>query len=89
MDKNSVLYQLTNLRLNEVMNEIVMADEEYQAISKKSNGYSKRLDAMPLSKKVMDWIDHYVSELNAIGSRYGALAYILGFSNCRELLFSS
>lgn len=88
MDKNSVLYQLMDLRLNEIMNEIVMADEEYQAISKKSNEYSERLDAIHLSKEVMDLIDHYVSEQNAIGSRYGVLAYILGFSDCRELLFS-
>lgn len=88
MDKNSALYQLMDLRLNEFMNEIVMADEEYQAISRRSNEYSEKLDAMHLSKEVMDLIDHYVSEQNAIGSRYGVLAYLLGFSDCRELLFS-
>ena len=61
MDKNSVLYQLMNLRPNEVMN---------------------------LSKEVMDLIDHYVSEQNAIGSRHGVFTYLFGFSDCRKLLFS-
>lgn len=34
----------------------------------------------------MDLVDHYVSELNALGARYGALAYLLGFSDCMELM---
>ena len=34
----------------------------------------------------MKLIDRYVSGYNAIGSRYGMLAYMLGFSDCRELL---
>ena len=34
----------------------------------------------------MKLIDRYVSEYNAIGSRYGMHTYMLGFSDCRELL---
>ena len=33
----------------------------------------------------MQLIDRYVSEQNALGARYGALAYLLGFSDCIEL----
>ena len=34
----------------------------------------------------MKLIDRYVSGYNAIGSRYGMLAYLLDFPDCRELL---
>ncbi len=34
----------------------------------------------------MELIDRYGSGYNTIGSRYGMLAYMLGFSDCRELL---
>lgn len=30
-------------------------------------------------------IDRYVSEQNALGSRYGMLAYLLGFSDCKAM----
>lgn len=88
MDKNSVMYQLMDLRLNESFNEAILADEEYMTITKRSSDYSAKLDAMQLPKDVMELIDRYVSEQNALGSRYGALAYLLGFSDCRELLYS-
>lgn len=86
MDKNSVMYQLMDLRLNESFNETILADEEYMTITRHSNEYSARLDAMQLPKDVRELIDRYVSEQNALGSRYGVLAYLLGFSDCRELL---
>ena len=41
---------------------------------------------MHLPPEVMDLVDHYVSEQNALGARYGALAYLLGFSDCVELM---
>lgn len=89
MDKDSVLYLLMDLRLNTSLDGAIIADGEYQTIMKKSDEYSKKLDAMHLSEDVMDLIDHYVSEQNALGARYGILAYLLGFSDCRELLFAS
>lgn len=88
MDKDSVLYLLMDLRLNTSLDGAIIADGEYQSIMKKSDEYSKKLDAMHLSEDVMDLIDHYVSEQNALGARYGILAYLLGFSDCRELLFA-
>lgn len=87
MDKDSVLYQLIELRLNTSLDEAITANKEYQAIIKKSNEYSKELDAMHLLEEVIDLIDHYVSEQNALSARYGVLAYLLGFSNCKYLLF--
>ena len=89
MDKNSVMYQLMNLRLNESFNAAILADEEYMTITKRSGEYSEKLDAMQLSKDARELIDRYVSEQNALGSRYGALAYLLGFSDCRELFCSA
>ena len=88
MDKDSVLYQLMDLRVNTTMNSIVGADEDYQDILRRSDEYSGRLETMGLPKETMQLIDRYVSEQNALGARYGALAYLLGFSDCIELFRS-
>ncbi len=85
MDKDSVMYQLMDLRVNTVLNSIQATDEEYQEILRKSDVYSGQLDAMDLPRETRLLIDQYVSEQNALGARYGALAYLLGFSDCIEL----
>ena len=85
MDKDSVMYQLMDLRVNGVLNSILAVDEDYQEISRKSDVYSSQLDAMELPKDVRTLIDRYISEQNALGARYGALAYLLGFSDCIEM----
>lgn len=83
--KNTILNQLMGLRMESVMNEITSNDVEYQEIIRKSNVYSNKLEALQLPKETRLLIDHYVSEQNALGSRYGMLAYQLGFSDCKEL----
>ena len=88
MDKDSVMYQLMNLRVNTILNSIQAADEEYQEIKRMSDVYSGQLDAMDLPREIRLLIDKYVSEQNALGARYGALAYLLGFSDCIELFRS-
>ena len=40
---------------------------------------------MDLSKEIRLLIDRYVSEQNALGSRFGMLAYLLGFSDCKTM----
>ncbi|MDO4338924.1 MAG: hypothetical protein Q4C91_12705 [Eubacteriales bacterium] len=60
-------------------------DEESQQISKKSDEYLENLDALNLPRKVRLLIDRHASEQNALGARYGALAYLLGFSDCIDL----
>lgn len=89
MDKNSILYQLMDARMNGIINEITNSDKEYQEISQNSDEYSSRLDTLHLPEEVRILIDRYVSEQNALGARYGMLAYLLGFSDCVELLFGS
>ena len=89
MDKNSALYQLMDIRVNGIMDEITREDEVYQAIIQKADEYSDELEALNLPKQTKDLIDKYASELNANGSRYGALAYLLGFSDCMDLIFGS
>lgn len=86
MDKDSVLYLLMDMRVNGVLDRILERDAEYQEIIQKSGEYSEKLDALHLPPEVMDLVDHYVSEQNALGARYGALAYLLGFSDCVELM---
>lgn len=86
MGKESALYQLMGIRMNGVMNGIVSDDGEYQSIIRKSNECSDQLDEMDLSKKARLLIDRYVSEQNALGSRYGMLAYLLGFSGLSQSL---
>ncbi len=88
MDKDSVMYQLMDLRVNTILNSIQAADEEYQEIKRMSDVYSGQLDAMDLPREIRLLIDKYVSEQNALGARYGALAYLLGFSDCIELFRS-
>ena len=85
MEKDSALYQLMDVRMHSVMNGIVNSDGEYQAILRKSDIYSGELDRMDLSKEIRLLIDRYVSEQNALGSRYGMLAYLLGFSDCKAM----
>lgn len=89
MDKKSVLHQLTGMRMNGVMNGITEQDEDYQALLREVDEYSGKLESLHLPKETMKLIDRYVSGYNAIGSRYGMLAYTLGFSDCRELLLGT
>lgn len=86
MDMNSVLYQLMDMRTNGILDKIIEADKDYQEINRKSDVYSKQLDEMNLPEEIRSLIDCYVSEQNALGARYGALAYLLGFSDCVELI---
>ncbi len=85
METESALYQLMDTRMNGIMNGIVSGDGEYQQISRRSDEYSDRLEKMELPKEVRLLIDRYVSEQNALGSRYGMLAYLLGFSDCKAM----
>ena len=80
------MYQLISVRMNCVMNDIANSDGQYQEIARKSDEYSGGLEEMELPEEVRRLIDGYVSEQNALGSRYGMLAYLLGFSDCREML---
>ena len=86
MDNDSVLYILMDMRVNGVLDRILERDREYQEIIQKSGEYSEKLDAMHLPPEVMDLVDHYIREQNALGARYGALTYLLGFSDCVELM---
>ncbi len=74
MDWKKILHCTT--RMNNVMNGIVSSDGAYQAIIRKSDEYSGKLEKMELPKEVRLLIDRYVSEQNALGSRYGMLAYL-------------
>ena len=85
LEKDSALYQLMVVRMNGIMNDITNSDGEYQAILRKSDEYSGRLERMGLPVDVRQLIDRYVSEQNALGSRYGMLAYLLGFSDCKAM----
>ena len=82
METESALYQLMGVR----MNGITKNDGEYQEIIRRSDVYSGKLEEMELPEEVRLLIDRYVSEQNALGSRYGMLAYLLGFSDCKEML---
>ena len=86
MDMNSVLYQLMDMRTNGILNNIIEADADYQESSRRSDEYSDKLKELDLPDEVRSLIDRYVSEENALGARYGALAYLLGFSDCVELM---
>lgn len=86
METESALYQLMGIRMNGIMNDIANSDGEYQETIRKSDEYSDRLERIGLPVDIRQLIDRYVSEQNALGPRYGMLAYLLGFSDCREML---
>lgn len=92
METESALYQLMGVRINGVMNGITNSDGQYQEIIRRSDIYSGRLEELEPPEEVRLLIDRYVSEQNALStilcycSRYGMLAYLLGFSDCREML---
>ena len=86
MGKESALHELMGIRMNGVMNGITNNDREYQEIIRKSDNYSNKLESLNLPRETRLLIDDYVSEQNALGSRYGMLAYLLGFSDCKEIL---
>ncbi len=62
MEKNSVLYQLMYVRMNSIMNKIVMADEEYREITRKADIALEKIEALHLPPETMQLIDRYVSE---------------------------
>ena len=86
MDNDSVLYLLMDMRVNGILDRILERDEEYQEIARKSGDYLDRLEAMDLPQEARSLIDLHSCEQNALGARYGALAYLLGFSDCVELM---
>ena len=85
MEKDSALYQLMLVRMNGIMNDITNSDGEYQEIVRKSNEYSGRLERIGLPVDVRMLINDYVSGQNGLVSRYGMLAYLLGFSDCKAM----
>ena len=85
METESALYQLMGIRMNGVMNGITNSDGEYLEIIRKSDEYSGKLEELELPEEIRLLIYRYVSEQNALGSRYGMLAYLLGFSDCKEI----
>lgn len=86
MDMNSALYQLMDTRTNGILNRILETDADYQEIDRKLDESSKEVQALNLPRELRQLIDRYISEQNALGARYGALAYLLGFSDCVELM---
>lgn len=85
MEKDSALYQLMVVRMNGIMNDITNSDGEYQEIVRKSDEYSGKLERIGLPVDIRLLIDDYVSEQNALVSRYGMQAYLLGFSDCKAM----
>ncbi len=86
MDNDSVLYLLMDMRVNGILDRILEKDDEYQELVRKSSEYLDRLEDMDLPQEARSLIDLHSCEQNALGARYGALAYLLGFSDCVELM---
>ena len=89
MDKDSVLAQLTDLRLDGVQDQIACVDEEYLSLSRESKCYLEKLERLELSDEARKLMDRHASAQNAMGGRYGELAYRLGFADCMELVLSA
>lgn len=86
MDKNSILYTLMAMRLDSVMNDIAEQDADYQASLCAVDKYINQLKTLHLPEETKQLINDCMSGHIAIGSCWGRLAYLQGFSDCRELL---
>lgn len=89
MDKQSVLYDLMAMRMNDIMNEVAEHDEDYQASLRAVDPYIAQLNALHLPQEIKQLIDDCISGHVAIGSCFGRLAYLQGFYDCRELFLMS
>lgn len=86
MANNTVLFQIMDLRINDALEKVLANDDDYQKTQKQADIYSNQMDALNLANETRLLIDRYASALNANSCRYGELAYVLGFSDCLELL---
>ncbi len=89
MEGNTVLHQLMAVRIENAMGMITEGDALYQETKQKAGEYSDKLDTLGLPDGTKLLIDRYVSEHIANGTRYGELAYQLGFSDYAELLIGN
>lgn len=89
MDKSCLLCQLADLRIDSILDQIACSDEVYQSILQTSKEYAEELEQLDLSEKAKRLIDCHASEQNALGSRYGILAYRLGFSDGMKLILAA
>ena len=51
MDKKTPLFQLMDLRMNGIMNELTAQDEDYQSLIKRSDECTDRMDTLNLSEE--------------------------------------
>ena len=51
MDKQSPLYQLMDLRMNGIMNDLTPQDEDYQSLIQRSEECTDRLEALNLPEE--------------------------------------
>lgn len=79
MDSNSILYQLMDIRMNGIMNEITNRDKEYQEISRSSDEYSGRLDALHLPREVRLLIDRSSASRTLSAPSMGCLSTCSAF----------
>lgn len=89
MDNKSVLYQLMDTRMGEALHEITKKDAAFMHSKEKADEYAAKVAALNMSEETMRLIDQYVNERSLNWVRYGELAYMLGFSDCKELLLGS
>ena len=77
------------MRMSDIMNDVAEQDEDYQASLNAVDPYIDQLKALHLPNEIRQLIDDCVSGHIANGSCFGRLAYLQGFSDCRELLLAS
>ena len=73
MDKKSPFFQLMDLRMNGIMNELTAQDEDYQSLIKKADEYTDRLEALNLSRETLNLIDRYATDATQSGAAMGCL----------------
>lgn len=78
------LCEKMNISLAELCRRIGQTPQNFN--KKLKRGTVSFDEMMEIAEEIRSLIDRYVSEQNALGARYGALAYLLGFSDCVELM---
>ena len=89
MDNKSVLYRLMDTRMGEALHKITKEDAVFIQSKERADDYAAKLASLNLPEETMRLIDQYVNERSANWVRYGELAYMLGFADCKELLLDN
>lgn len=84
--ENIILNSIKEREFPKNMDNIVMADEEYQKLSENEDAALDKLSEFDLDRQVRYALDEVLTASNACAARYNVMAYEQGFWDCLSIL---